>query len=91
MVAVEDRLWIGFGLEWTGTWTGQIGLDWIGSRRGLRWVRFNVREDFWAPPFRMGQQQWPKIDGCDVCGKKRYSYLRIGTWAASVNQNNHRH
>lgn len=51
--------WIWIGVDWD--WTGQIGLDWIGSRRGLRWVRFNVREDFWAPPFRLGHQR-PKVD-----------------------------
>lgn len=74
--------WIWIGVDWD--WTGQIGLDWIGSRRGLRWVRFNVREDFWAPPFRLAQQ-WPKIDGCDVMGRNGTTICgSVHAWHRSV-------
>ena len=33
MVVVEVRLWIGFGLEWTGTGLGRLA--WIGSGRDV--------------------------------------------------------
>lgn len=69
MVVVEVRLWVGFGLEWTGNGLGRLALDWIGSRRGLWWVRFNVqRTAGHPPPFRL----WTApagIDGCDVMGR----------------------
>lgn len=38
MVVVEVRLWIGFGLEWTGTGLGLDRADWLGLDRVATWV-----------------------------------------------------
>lgn len=44
--------WIWIGVDWD--WTGQIGLDWIGSRRRLRWVRFKCSGGLLGTPLSTG-------------------------------------
>lgn len=96
--SVVDWIWI--GVDWD--WTGQIGLDWIGSRRGLRWVRFKCSGGLLGTPLSTGTAVAEKStavtlwgrNGRAICGSEhaRHRSIRIiidsdvGYWASRYSQ-----